>query len=113
MGCDRHLVFIIVLDPFTLTECSFLFVFCLEEVFGALAPGPIMVFVKNDAIPVEDMHPLILGLDSASIVVLAEIVLKRAEANKRLLLVGLFIRQTTGRNELPTTEIDMLFQVVF
>ena len=67
-----------------------------------------MIFVKNHTIPIGRMNPFVFGLNTSCAFVFAEKVLKRAEANDRLLLVGLFVgSEAAGFNELPTLKIDV------
>jgi len=72
-----------------------------------------VVFIENDAVPFRVVHPLVLGLDPAGAWVLAQVVLKRPEADDRLLLVGLFERESAGADELPADEIHVALHVLF
>lgn len=73
-----------------------------------VVPRTEVVLVKHYQIPVDGMYPLILGFDTAG-VVLAEVVLKRAEADDRSFRVEAAWVATIARGEeLPPREIGML-----
>ena len=87
-------------------------VLLLEQFSGAVSPRAEMVFIKDDQIPVDLMHPLVAGLDATGLVT-AEEILKRAETYDRTGLVRMLVVQSavlkhglTG-DELPALKILM------
>ena len=53
----------------------------LKQLLRTVLPCAEMIFVKDDEIPVDLMHPLIRRLDAAGLAVIAEKILKRPEAD--------------------------------
>ena len=98
---------------FTRRELDFVSFFRLEQVFRFFAPRAVVILVQNHAILIAGMHPFVLGFDAAGTAVAAQIVLKRAETDKRSALVGFFEGETAGFDELPACKIYMAFQVGF
>ena len=73
--------------------------------------GTVVVFVEDDNVPVDHVNPLVFHLDTSGLV-LAQIVLERAETDDGARVVCLFVRQFRGaRDKLPTLEVHMCLQV--
>ena len=70
-----------------------------------------MVLIEDDAVPIEAVNPLVLGLDAAGGSILAQVILERAEVDKRPRLVRLLIAQPVAAEKLPTGEVGMVFQI--
>ena len=93
---DGHNGFVKILYAFAFAKFLFLFFFGFKQVFGVFAPCAIVIFVENDAIPLGRVNPFVFCLNAACASVLAKIVLKRTKADKRLLCIGVFVRQAIG-----------------
>ena len=79
-----------------------------------------MIFVEDDEIPVDLVHPLVRRLDAARFAIVAEIVLERAETDDGTRLVRspiLFVRSRLkwflrAADELPALEVEMRQQIL-
>ena len=86
-------------------------VLALEQLLCGVAPSPEVVLVEDNEIPVDDMKPLVLGLDVAGAVA-AKQVLERAEVDDGLLGVDLRRVAPGGAREiLPAIEIRMGLEI--
>ena len=84
------------------------------EVAGGVAPGAEVVLVEDDAVPVDEVDRLVVGLDLAVGGLAAE-VLERGEPDERVGAVGSgvsFLEGGVAVDEPPAVEVDVAEQVV-
>ncbi|OQA22734.1 MAG: hypothetical protein BWY63_00661 [Chloroflexi bacterium ADurb.Bin360] len=113
VGGDGHDLFIEILQAHTLAKLDFFLALGFEELFGVLAPGAVVVFIQDDAIPVGGVDPFVFSLDTAGAAVPAEIILEGAEADDGAPLIRLLVGETARGDELPTRKIHVLLEVGF
>ena len=88
-------------------------VFLVVEVLGIFAPCSVVVFIQDDAVPINSLNPLVSSLNTAG-VILTQNILKRGEADERFALVyvvefAVFLLLA----ELPSFKVLMGKQVFF
>ena len=113
---NREPRFIIGIAGIVFRKVFFIRVFIrFEQLLRIVLPCTKMILIKNDEIPVGHMHPLIIRLNTACILVHTKEILERTEADDRPVLIStlilLIIRKIprlrrTG-DKLPAVKIDM------
>ena len=113
IGGDGQDVLVEVGQPRSLGKLPLLLVLGIKEVFGILAPGAVVVFVQDDAVPVPQVYPFVPFLDAARLVA-AQQVLERTEAHHGAVFVYVLrCKHAVTGDELPALEILMGHQVRF